>query len=76
MFGNSILSTKLPLCDYEIMNNLLTLSILTESLNAGDIKLSCDIFLDESLSLLLFCLALIPLSILVDGVQYGCKIFD
>ncbi|CAI9715280.1 Hypothetical predicted protein [Octopus vulgaris] len=54
----------------------LTLNSDDESLNAGDVKISCGIFQGDSLSPLLFCLAVIPLSKLLIDAQYGYKMLD
>ena len=45
-------------------------------LNGGDININNDIFQGDSLSPILFCVALIPLSKLLNSTGYSYKIYD
>ena len=46
------------------------------TLNAGDINIDSGIFQGDSLSPILFCVALIPLSKLYNNTEYGYKIYN
>ena len=54
----------------------LLLSHNNSTLKSDPIKIKCGIFQGDSLSPLLFCLALIPLSNELNNTGYGYKIFD
>ena len=46
------------------------------TLNAGDININGGIFHGDSFSPILFCVALIPLSKLLNNTGYGDKVYD
>ena len=46
------------------------------TLNAGDININSGIFQGDSLSPILFCVALILLSKVINNTGYGYKIYD
>ena len=46
-----------------------------EPITVGNVDISCGIFQGDSLSPLLFCLALIPLSKLLNETSYGYTIY-
>ena len=54
----------------------LVLSAGESTLNAGDISINSGIFHEDSLSPILFCVDLIPLSKLLNSTGYGYKICD
>ena len=54
----------------------LVLNTLENILNAGDININSGIFKRDSLSPILFCVTLIPLSKLLNNAGYGYKIYD
>ena len=56
----------------------ITLVLNTEEniLNGGDININSGIFQGDSLSLILFCVALIILSKLLNSTGYGYKVYD
>ena len=54
----------------------LALNTGENTLNAGDININSGIFQGDSLSPILFCVALIPLSKLLKNTGYGYKIYD
>ena len=54
----------------------LVLNTVENTLNAGDINIKGGIFQGDSLSPILFCVTLIPLSKLLNNTGYGYKIYD
>ena len=54
----------------------LVLNTLENTLNAGDININSGIFQGDSLSPILFCVTLIPLSKLLNNTGDGYKIYD
>ena len=52
----------------------LVLNTVENTLNAGDININSGIFQGDSLSPILFCVTLIPLSKLLNNTGYGYKI--
>ena len=54
----------------------LVLNAMENTLNAGDININSGIFQEDSLSPILFCVTLIPLSKLLNNTGYGYKIYD
>ena len=54
----------------------LVLNTVENTLNAGDININSRIFQGDSLSPILFCIILIPLSKLLNNTGYGYKIYD
>ena len=54
----------------------LVLNTVENTLNAGDININSGIFQGDSLSPILFCVTLIPLSKLLNNTGYGYKIYD
>ena len=54
----------------------LVLNTVENTLNAGDININSSIFQIDSLSPILFCVTLIPLSKLLNNTGYSNKIYD
>ena len=54
----------------------LVLNTLENTLNVEDININSGIFQEGSLSPILFCVTLIPLSKLHNNTGYGYKIYD
>ena len=54
----------------------LVLNTVENTLNAGDININSGIFQGDSLSPVLFCVTLIPLSKLFNNTRYDYKIYD
>ena len=54
----------------------LVLNTVEKTLNAGDVNINSGIFQGDSLSPILFCVTLIPLSKLLNNTGYGYKIYD
>ena len=54
----------------------LVLNTVENTLNAGDININSGIFQGDSLSVILFCVSLIPLSKLLNNTGYGYEIYD
>ena len=54
----------------------LVLNTVENTLNAGDININSGIFQGDSLSPILFCVTLIPLSKLHNNAGYGYKIYN
>ena len=59
-----------------VWKTTLVLNTLENILNAGDININSGIFKGDSLSPILFCVTLIPLSKLLNNTGYGYKIYD
>ena len=58
------------------MENNISFKNVENTLNARDININSDIFQGDSLSPILFCVTLIPLSKLLNNTGYGYKIYD
>ena len=56
-----------------IWKTTLVLNTGKNTLNGGDINVNSDIFQGDSLSTILFCVALTPLSKLLNNTGYGIK---
>ena len=54
----------------------LVLNTLENKMNVGNININSGIFQGDSLSPILFCVTLIPLSKLLNNTGYGYKIYD
>ena len=54
----------------------LVLNTLENTMNVGNININSGIFQGDSLSPILFCVTLIPLSKLLNNTGYGYKIYD
>ena len=63
-------------CSMKHWKTTLILNTCDDSINAGDINIKSGIFQGDALSPILFCLALFPLSSLLNESQSGYKIFD
>ena len=59
-----------------IWKTILVLNTGENILNAGDISIKNDMFQGNSFSPILFCVALIPLSKLLNNTAYGYRIYD
>ena len=54
----------------------LVLNTVENTLNPPDINISSGIFQGDSLSPILFCVTLMPLSKVINNTGYGYKIYD
>ena len=61
---------------WKSFRQVLVLNTVENTLNAGDININSGIFQGDSLSPILFCVTLIPLSKLLHNTGYGYEIYD
>ena len=60
----------------KLWNTNLFLNHTTVSLKSDKININCGIFYGDSLSPLLFCLSLMPLTTELNNTRYGYKIYE